>query len=347
MCSPTQSNKATSMMFSNIISFGKYKGKNIGEAIHDKEFFSWITHLASSPNHTSAQMGQWYLEQIRVATAQPGLQFYYGQAHHEVNTLIFQARERLALLDAKYTEEHQAVKLIRSQLFVLLRTYYEKRDDILIKIEHRRRFLEALTRNDNVATQTIADDENRERDENHQKYEQAANDASERHLLSSEEQTEVREIYRKLASLYHPDRYVNDLSKQGAYAELMKLINQAKDSGAIDVLREIAQDPNQFLASHGYELISIIDESGIEGLRSLLKVLQDKILESQKLLDDLRSSSDYELWKLCEQDPDFLEVFAKEQQKDLESEIRNLEEESSLLAKQINDIASPDSPYRI
>ena len=328
------------------INFGKYKGRHFSEANVDDGLLKWIEKLSRSPNPKSVAVGMWYLENLGQAPRQ-GLQAYLDPEQNDLQALIAGAREQLADLDATYTKEHQAVESIRSKLFILLRPSYEKRDDLLIKVDYRRRFLEALMRDDNEVAETILEEERQASDENHQNYEQAANDASEKHLLNSEEQAELREIYRRLAALYHPDRYGEEPSKQAAFAELMKLINQAKDSGAIDVLRQISMDPSQFLVSHGYEFIGINDEIGIEGLKSLLQLLRDKVLESNKLLDDLRASSDYELWKLCEQDHDFLEVIAKEQQNDLESEIKNLEEECSSLAKQINELAGPDSPYSV
>ena len=333
-------------VYSSTIHFGKYKGRHFGEANEDDGLFKWIEQLSHSPNPKSAAVGKWYLANLNQAPRQ-GLQVYLDPEQNDLHALIAGAREQLADLDATYTEEHQVVESIRSKLFILLRPSYEKRDDLLIKVDYRRRFLEALMKDAKEVVETILEEERQASDENHQNYEQAANDASEKRLLSSEEQAELREIYRRLAVLYHPDRNGDDPSKQAAFAELMKIINQAKDSGAIDLLRQIAMDPSQFLVSHGYEFIAMNDEKEIEGLRSLLQWLRDKILESKKLLDDLRGSSDYELWKLCEQDPDFLEVIAKEQQNDLESEIGQLEEECNSLAKQINELVGPDSPYRV
>jgi len=333
-------------MYSPVIHFGKFKGRHISEASEDDDLFNWIEQLSHSPNPKSAEVGKWYLANLDRSPRQC-LQVYLDPELNDLQVLIDGAREQLADLDAAYTEEHQAVESIRSKLFILLRPFYEKRDDLLIKVNYRRRFLDALMRDDKGAAETIVEEERQASDENHQNYQQAVDDASEKHLLSSEEQAELREIYRRLAALYHPDRYGNDPSKQAAFAELMKQINQAKDSGAINILREIAMDPGRFLVSHGYELIAINDESGVEGLQSLLQLLNNKIVDSRKLLDDLRRSSGYELWKLCEQDPDSLDVIAKEQQQDLEHEIRQLEDECSSLAKQINELAGPNSPYKV
>ena len=127
----------------------------------------------------------------------------------------------------------------------------------------------------------------------------------------------------------------------------MKIINQAKDLGSIDILREIARDPNQFLAAHGYEFLNLQDEIELKDLELLYKMLQDKIQQSQRLLDELRASGDYELWTLCQQDEAFLDSVARDQIQDLEKEILQLESESEALADEIRKLTGPDCPYQI
>ncbi len=328
------------------ISFGKYKGRCFHEAKADDKLFAWIQQLSRSPSPRSADIGKWYLSRLNDDSSD-GLVVYLSPESNDLQGLIANARETLAGLDAIYTEEHQAVDSMRSTLFMLLRESYEKRDDLLIKIEYRQRFLDALLRNDDEAAESAAREEQQASQENHQSYEDAANQASDKHVLSEEEQIELREIYRKLATLYHPDRYAGDASKQEAYTELIKLINQAKDVCAIDILREIARDPDQFLATHGYENLNLQEESALEDLQLLYEVLLKKIEQSQKLLDDLRASSDYELWKLSEKDPEFLDTIATDQRRDLEKEIQGLYEECNDLSNRINSLLDPDNPYRL
>lgn len=328
------------------IPFGKYKGRNFEEAANDKELLEWIKFLAKSPNPKSAGIGQWYLEKLKEDSLS-GIQIYISPEIKDIQELIAAAREQLAELDAIYTEENQAVAAIRSMLFILLRPTYEKRDALQIKIEYRRRFLDALLRKDQAEAEIISEEAKKASEANRESYEQAANEAAKKPVLSDEEQSELRDIYRKLAALYHPDRYANDVSKQKAYAELMKIINQAKDSGAIEILREIARDPNQFLAAHGYEFLNLQDETELKDLELLYKMLQDKIQQSESLLNQLRASGDYELWTLCQQDDAFLESVAKDQIQDLEKEILELESESEALADEIRKLIGPDCPYQI
>lgn len=340
------SNSPHSRSYPSEIPFGKFKGRNFEEATNDKELIEWIRFLAKSPIPKSADIGRWYLDQLNSNTP-PGLQIYVSAETKEIQALIAAAREELAELDSAYTEEHQAVGAIRSKLFVLLRPAYEKRDALKIKIEYRRRFIDALLKNDQQAAETISEEEKRASDANRQSYDQAANEASDNPMLSDDEQAELRDIYRKLATLYHPDRYVNDVCKQNAYSELMKIINQAKDAGAIEILREIARDPNKFLASYGYEFLNLEDETELKDLELLYEMLLGKILQSQKLVDVLRVSSDYELWRLCQKDEGFLDSVAKDQIQHLENEILELEGESEALAEQIRRLTGPDCPYPI
>lgn len=341
---PSKSSQPSSRLPS--IPFGKYKGRNFEEAAYDEELLEWIRLLAKSPNPKSADIGQWYLEKLKEYSPE-GLQVYTSPKIKDIQELITAAREQLADLDATYTEENQAVAAIRSKLFILLRPTYEKRDALQIKIEYRRRFLDALLRKNQTEAERITEEAKQACEANRESYEQAANEAAEKPFLSDEEQAELRDIYRKLAALYHPDRYANDASKQKAYAELMKIINSAKDSGAIEILREIARDPNQFLVSHGYDLLNLQDETELKDLELLYKMLQEKIQQSKRLLDELRASGDYELWILCQQDEAFLDSVAKDQIQDLEKELLELGSESEELADEIRKLTDPDCPYQI
>jgi len=61
--------------------------------------------------------------------------------------------------------------------------------------------------------------------------------------LTAEEELELNRLWKKLVKLYHPDRFAHEPDKLETYAKLTSAINQAKDSGDIAVLREIADDP--------------------------------------------------------------------------------------------------------
>ncbi len=327
--------------------FGKYKGRPFCEALNDAAFMRWLHNLSRSPIHKSAVIGDWYLNELQCVDRRSTVQPFHSPELNELRASIERSREKIAELDSTYTQEHQAVERIRARLFLLLRPSYEKLDALRIQVDYRRRFLEALLQGHSDQAEIIAEEEQYAQSRNHQAYEEAGQSASDKPELCEQERAELRAIYRKLAALYHPDKYANDPESQDSFIELMKQINQAKDAGDINILRDIAKNPNQFLESTGRRSLDLDDNSELDSLQLLYIKLQERIGELQKQLHELRASSDYELWKLCEQDPDFLDTIAEEQVRDLEEEARKLEDECSVLADEINRNLDSDSPLRI
>ena len=330
-----------------IIPFGKFKGRCLKDALHDRILFEWVKRLSQSPILKSAEIGHCYLNSLQMLPRQCNAEIYVIIEFKSLREQIAIAREQIAELDLVYTQEHQAVQRVQAKLFLLLRPIYEKLDSLRIQVDYRRRFLEALLQGESENARIIAEEEQNARSSNHQAYEEACPLASDKPALDEQERAELRAIYRKLAALYHPDKYVNDPDSQDSFIELMKQINQAKDAGDINILRDIAENPNQFLESTGRRALDLDDGSEFDSLQLLYIKLQERIGELQKQLDELRFSSDYELWKLCEQDPNLLHTFAEEQIRDLDEEARKLEDECSVLAEEINRNLDADSPLRI
>src|ERR1035438_7906144 len=52
--------------------------------------------------------------------------------------------------------------------------------------------------------------------------------------------------------MYHPDRFASEPDKLETYHKLTAAINQAKDAGDIETLREIAEDPHGFILRQGW-----------------------------------------------------------------------------------------------
>jgi hypothetical protein len=330
-----------------IISFGKFKGRCLTDALHDSSLFEWVKRLSQSPILKSAEIGWYYLYSLQVRLDQCNTDICVNIDLHNLWEQIAIAREQVAELDLIYTQEHQAVESVQAKLFLLLRQTYEKLDSLRIQVDYRRRFLEALLQGHSDQAENIADEEQHAQSKNHQAYEDVGQSASHKPSLDGQERAELRVIYRKLVALYHPDKFANDPESQDSFIELIKQINQAKDAGDINILRDIAENPNQFLESTGRRSLDSDDNSEFDSMQLLYIKLQEKIGELQKQLHVLRASSGYELWKLCEQNPDFLNTIAEEQIRDLEEEARKLEDESSVLADEINLNLDPDSPLRI
>jgi DNA polymerase-3 subunit epsilon len=339
---------AASPWFPSRFAFGKYKGRHVLEAAEDPELKAWLERLSQSSNSRSASMARWYLDQLD-ASAQPevGLVPYSSPEVDELQARITASREQLAELEAEYTEEHQAVAVVQSQLFLLLRPSYEIRDLLQLRIDYRRRFLDALLREGEEQAAKVAEEHQQASQENQQAYEEASREASDTPSLNPEEQQELRSIYRRLAVLFHPDRFAQDPPRQAVYETLMKLINSARDSGWIARLREIAVDPNGFLLSQGLTVLDLDEDSELDKLQKLHAKLMDKIEEVRHSLVELRQSSDYELWQLSLKDPGFINSLAADEIKDLLEEITRLEVEAAELAVEIEDLTGSADPFEV
>ena len=337
---------AASPWFPSRFAFGKYKGRHVQEAAEDPELKAWLEGLSQSNNSQSAVMARWYLDQLSSsAPAWSGLIAYTSPEVVELQARIAAIRGHLAELEAEYTEEHQAVAVVESQLFLLLRPSYEKRDQLQLRIDYRRRFLDTLLRGGEEQAAKVAEAHQQASQESERAYEDASRDATDTSKLNPEEQQELRSIYRRLAALYHPDRYALDPARQAVYETLMKLINSARDSGWIGRLREIASDPNGFLLSQGFAALDLREDSEIDKLLKLVEKLNEKIQQTQDSLNQLRQSSGYELWQLSLKDPNFIKTIATDQIKDLQAEIIKLEAESVALAVEIEQLTETPDPF--
>jgi len=120
--------------------------------------------------------------------------------------------------------------------------------------------------------------------------------------------------------------------------KLTAAINQAKDSGDIETLREIAEDPEGFLLRRGWANLDFSDKEELAQLRRLHETLQKEITGVAESLKELRASPDYELCQLAEQKPGILDELAAEQARQLEVENAELEMQAERLAKAIRQL---------
>jgi hypothetical protein len=64
-------------------------------------------------------------------------------------------------------------------------------------------------------------------------------------------------VCKKLVRLYHPDRFAGDANTVDTYEKLTSAINRAKEEGDIELLREIAGDPNGFILRQGVSVRNV------------------------------------------------------------------------------------------
>ena len=96
-----------------------------------------------------------------------------------------------------------------------------------------------------------------------QEDEETAQTLAARRELTADEQGELRKLWKKLVSLYHPDRFAREPDKLATCEKLTAAINHAKVRGDLEALRQIAGDP------HGFILDVILSEA--EALRSAVE----------------------------------------------------------------------------
>ena len=354
-----------STWFPSLIAFGKFKGRNFREAVVDSELHDWLRWLASSSNARSASMGQWYLAQLEAGASQQAAMgvaasdsaaasalqggsavvLYLSPQKTELQQLITAARERLAAQEADYTAQKHAVDVALAQLFQALRPHYQRRDQLQLNVEYRRKYLDALMQAGDEEAEAVTQAHAQARQQTHAEYEQAAAEAASKQALTDEQAKEMQGIWRKLVRTFHPDRCTDDPEKRKAHEWLTSEINQARDRGDIQRLREIAQNPDAFLLQHGMAPLSQEDSSDVLRLRTLLDGLQHRILETLEALNTLRETPGYELHQRIQQDDDFFAATVAQHQAALEAEMDTLEAEAARLSEEIEGLTgvAPES----
>jgi DNA polymerase-3 subunit epsilon len=350
--------------FPSRITFGKVKGRLYQDAHEDEELAKWLEWLAASSNEQSASMGAWYLQKLgegpsgadapqEVGTlalqGPPGelagvldavtqLVVIADQKEERLKERVAKARARLAELEAAYTIEKRAVETAQSILFGILRPYFQKRDKLDLVVRYRRKFLEALLTGGEEEAERVVRESETAAQQTDAEYEQTASNLADRKILSGEEEEELKRLWRKLVGLFHPDRFAMEPDKQEAYAQLTREINDARDKGDVERLREIVRDPEEFMAKMGLSKLNFANEQELTGLAKLLNSLETMILAILSALETLREDPAYELYRLNEKRPGFLEEAAREQARRVETEIEALEEEATKLQSEIAEL---------
>ena len=352
---------AAAPWFPSRIAFGKFKDRPFREALEDQALLDWLRWLASANNARSAEMGRWYLEQIDgEAESTPAapvlgevglsenseLVLFRDPELETLRQLVARDRARLADLEAEYMQEHHAVDVVQSELFTLLRPHYELRDALRLKVQHRRKYLDTLLIEDEDEAKAVALEYEKAKQETNREYEEAAADAAKRKALSKDEEKEIKTLFKKLARLYHPDRYAHAPGMHAIYERLMQEVNQARHRGNIERVREIVNDPNGFLLRQGLGSLDLSDEAGLAKLRQLYETLQARILGLLDELERLRKSGEYELYRLSRERSDFVLEVADQQAEEIASEIGELGAEAAQLAEEIEGLTGAEAPFR-
>lgn len=348
--------------YASRIPFGKFKGRVFFEATDDPALKDWLEWLADSSNERSSHMGRWYLRQLASGAsvedaAMLDLELLEGSGEVRSGLVIFQqaetsqyrrlveaAQNRLAELELEYGVEKAKVDTIRSRLFESLRSFYQARDQLKIRIQYRRAYIDRLLAEGEEAAASTADDFEQESDKKDREYDSAASALEGKRELNEEETSRLKALWKKLVKMFHPDQYEQDPEKRRTYELLTQAINDARDRGDIALLESIAKDPDGFIHRQGWASVTLDGGEGLRDLRSLYEHLQVRILELIEELNDLRSSPDYELYAFAETDATLIERVVSAQRGEFESEINTLQSEADRLAREIEELVG-ETPF--
>jgi hypothetical protein len=269
---------------------------------------------------------------------------YFSPELEQLRQLVAGARSQLAELEFEYTKEKSRVDVVQAALFRLLREHYQKRDRLRLTVDYRRKFLDALMRGNSDETKQAEKNFEQAKTQADRDYEELSAAADKKQNLTAEQEAELMRLWKKLVKLYHPDRFADQPDKLETYNKLTAAINRAKDSGDIETLREIAEDPQGFMLRQGWASLDFGDEKELAQLKRLHETLQNEIAAVTASLKQLRESPDYELCQHAEQKPGALDELAAERTKQLEVEIAELENQAEQLASQIKKLTTNPTP---
>lgn len=352
--------------FPSRIAFGKFKGRDFRDATEDENLRGWLDWLSESATQRSAVMGKWYLSQLDAPTRvnkdrfgehlfdhanvqtdketfRPSIRcdvtLYRNLEAKRLQQLIAAARSRLAELQSAYTKDKSAIDHVQAQIFELVREQYQARDRIKLIVQYRRKFLDALVVEGDERAEEVANEYKKARAESDTNYDKASAAAASKRILSEEEQDALNLLWRKLVKLFHPDRFASELEKKAAFERLTAAINQARDEGNIELLREIADDPNAFTLRQGWGALDLTEEVESKTLHKLYASLQLEIVNLLEMLNRLHESPDHELLTLSQRNPLLIEEVAAQQRKIIREEIAALIKEATRLQKEIDELS--------
>ena len=354
----------TAEWFPSRIVFGKFKGRDFRDARSDPALRDWLAWLAESSNVRTACMGRWYLSKLEhqrgkaeddgaitigidegetqfsstSAKHRPDLVIYVNPEIERLRQLIAAARARLAEVEAIYTMDRCAVDATQATIFRLVQKHYQARDNLRLIIEHRERYLKALIHGGEEEADEITRSYERAKAQSDADYKEAGGVAAKRKKLTSDEEKELRVLWKKLVLLFHPDRFANQQGKVETYQKLTGVINRAKEEGDIELLREIANDPHAFILRQGWNSLDFSDDYELKNLCKLLATLELEIINTMDALNQLRESSEYELYKLSAKQPGLLQKTADEQIASIAAEIIQLEAKAKRLKAEIVEL---------
>ena len=161
------------------------------------------------------------------------------------------ARARLAELEVELAREKSRVEAAQAVLFRHLLEHNQKRDRLRLAVHYRQKFLDSFVRNDTDEVEQAERDLAQAKARLDEDYETMAAATEKSKPLTAEQEAELKQFWEKLVTLHQPDRFANEPDKRNTFHKLAAAIRQARDTGDVETLGKIAEDPLAFLLCQG------------------------------------------------------------------------------------------------
>jgi DNA polymerase-3 subunit epsilon len=158
--------------------------------------------------------------------------------------------------------------------------------------------------------------------------------------LSAREEGELLQLWKKLVKLYHPDRFATEPEKLETYSKLTSAINQAKDNGDMETLRQIADDPEGFILRQGWAALDFTETREAAQLRSLWESLETEVVAILEATNQLKESPEYELYRLTKGNPEVFDQVISRQAETIGQEVAGLQKQAEQLAREIEGLTT-------
>lgn len=134
---------------------------------------------------------------------------------------------------------------VRSRLFGALRSFYQERDRLRLLVQFRKAFIDSLLAEGEEAAEKTATDYQRETADKDREYDSTASAMEGKRELNEDETARLKQLWRKLVRMFHPDLYEHDPEKSKTYERLTQAINEARDKekGRHRDVRRCRQNP--------------------------------------------------------------------------------------------------------
>jgi len=252
--------------------------------------------------------------------------------------MISSSRDRLANIETEYLSLKSKIDQVRSKVFQGLAPLYEKRDRLILKIQYCKMYIEVLLGEGEGEAKNVEEEFGEADQKKKQEYKETAQALTNKREITKEEEIRLKKIWKQLARVYHPDKFMGDPDKEEAYNQLMAEINQAKEYNDISKMEEIASDPEAYLAQKVFGSFDLKDDGKVIDLQKVWTALQDQILFAMEGLEQLRESPDHDLYKIASNQPAIIDKVIESRAKELNNKIHKLQKEADVIGKEISEL---------